>query len=178
VANVPCGGCTICCWHPRVEVLSVMRHAWEQQDYKTAADMAEVALPYTTPRLASTRSCRKMRSMNHHSSRHAPRCLNRCPSHEPRQLRDGDRLRGEELMTPGRPRSQAFAAIHVLQVPHWCPTLARSLYAVAISLVTYAISVIYWCRRSDLNRGPTDYESVALPLSYVGKPRADRRITR
>ena len=25
-----------------------------------------------------------------------------------------------------------------------------------------------WCRRSDLNRGPTDYESVALPLSYVG----------
>jgi hypothetical protein len=35
-------------------VLSVMRHAWEQQDYKTAAEMAEVALPYTTPRLAST----------------------------------------------------------------------------------------------------------------------------
>jgi hypothetical protein len=31
-----------------------MRHAWEQQDYKTAAEMAEVALPYTTPRLAST----------------------------------------------------------------------------------------------------------------------------
>jgi hypothetical protein len=25
-----------------------------------------------------------------------------------------------------------------------------------------------WCRHSDLNRGPTDYESVALPLSYVG----------
>ncbi len=25
-----------------------------------------------------------------------------------------------------------------------------------------------WCRRADLNRGPTDYESVALPLSYVG----------
>jgi hypothetical protein len=25
-----------------------------------------------------------------------------------------------------------------------------------------------WCRRTDLNRGPTDYESVALPLSYVG----------
>jgi hypothetical protein len=35
-------------------VLSVMRHAWEQQDYKTAAEMAEVALPYTTPRLAAT----------------------------------------------------------------------------------------------------------------------------
>src|SRR6185437_7123685 len=28
-----------------------------------------------------------------------------------------------------------------------------------------------WCRRSDLNRGPTDYESVALPLSYVGSLR-------
>gem|GEM_PF-4482424 len=27
-----------------------------------------------------------------------------------------------------------------------------------------------WCRRSDSNRGPTDYESVALPLSYVGPP--------
>src|SRR5512135_2137513 len=25
-----------------------------------------------------------------------------------------------------------------------------------------------WSRRSDLNRGPTDYESVALPLSYAG----------
>ena len=25
-----------------------------------------------------------------------------------------------------------------------------------------------WCRRPGLNRGPTDYESVALPLSYVG----------
>ena len=25
-----------------------------------------------------------------------------------------------------------------------------------------------WCRRTDLNCGPTDYESVALPLSYVG----------
>lgn len=24
------------------------------------------------------------------------------------------------------------------------------------------------CRHSELNRGPTDYESVALPLSYVG----------
>ena len=35
-------------------VLSVMRHAWEQQDYKTAAEMAEIALPYTTPRLAAT----------------------------------------------------------------------------------------------------------------------------
>jgi hypothetical protein len=29
-----------------------------------------------------------------------------------------------------------------------------------------------WCRRADLNRGPTDYESVALPLSYVGAPRS------
>ena len=25
-----------------------------------------------------------------------------------------------------------------------------------------------WCRNADLNRGPTDYESVALPLSYFG----------
>ena len=25
-----------------------------------------------------------------------------------------------------------------------------------------------WSRRSDLNRQPTDYESVALPLSYAG----------
>ena len=28
--------------------------------------------------------------------------------------------------------------------------------------------LILWCRRSDLNRGPADYESAALPLSYVG----------
>jgi integrase len=26
----------------------------------------------------------------------------------------------------------------------------------------------YWSRRSDLNRGPADYESAALPLSYAG----------
>ena len=26
-----------------------------------------------------------------------------------------------------------------------------------------------WCRRPGLNWGPTDYESVALPLSYVGR---------
>lgn len=25
-----------------------------------------------------------------------------------------------------------------------------------------------WSQRSDLNRRPTDYESVALPLSYAG----------
>ncbi len=25
-----------------------------------------------------------------------------------------------------------------------------------------------WCRQSDLNTRPTDYKSVALPLSYVG----------
>src|SRR5260370_2366805 len=31
-----------------------------------------------------------------------------------------------------------------------------------------------WCRRADLNRGPTDYESVALPLSYVGPGEAGR----
>ncbi len=27
-----------------------------------------------------------------------------------------------------------------------------------------------WCRRGGSNSGPTDYESVALPLSYVGIP--------
>ena len=26
----------------------------------------------------------------------------------------------------------------------------------------------HWSRRSDLNRGPADYESAALPLSYAG----------
>jgi hypothetical protein len=30
-------------------------------------------------------------------------------------------------------------------------------------------SLHQWCRRPDLNWGPTDYESVALPLSYAGK---------
>jgi hypothetical protein len=25
-----------------------------------------------------------------------------------------------------------------------------------------------WCRNRELNPGPTDYESVALPLSYCG----------
>jgi hypothetical protein len=28
-----------------------------------------------------------------------------------------------------------------------------------------------WCRQWELNLRPTDYESVALPLSYVGMPR-------
>ncbi len=27
----------------------------------------------------------------------------------------------------------------------------------------------YWSQWSDLNRRPTDYESVALPLSYIGR---------
>ena len=31
------------------------------------------------------------------------------------------------------------------------------------------LSCLKWCRRAELNRGPTDYESVALPLSYAGK---------
>jgi hypothetical protein len=26
----------------------------------------------------------------------------------------------------------------------------------------------YWSQRAELNRRPTDYESVALPLSYAG----------
>jgi hypothetical protein len=30
-----------------------------------------------------------------------------------------------------------------------------------------------WSRRSDLNRGPSDYESLALPLSYAGTTMAD-----
>ncbi len=34
-----------------------------------------------------------------------------------------------------------------------------------------------WCRRSDLNRGPADYESAALPLSYVGNRRKPRPYT-
>ena len=29
--------------------------------------------------------------------------------------------------------------------------------------------LFYWCRRTELNCGPTDYESVALPLSYAGR---------
>jgi hypothetical protein len=33
-------------------------------------------------------------------------------------------------------------------------------------------SATYWSRHPGLNRGPTDYESVALPLSYVGIPPA------
>lgn len=33
----------------------------------------------------------------------------------------------------------------------------------------FILDLINWvCRHSELNRGPTDYESVALPLSYVG----------
>src|SRR5262245_46548731 len=41
---------------------------------------------------------------------------------------------------------------------HTCGNREISLY----------FNYLAWCRRSDLNRGPTDYESVALPLSYVG----------
>jgi hypothetical protein len=35
-------------------VLRLMRTAWAHSDFKLAAEMAAVALPYTTPRLAST----------------------------------------------------------------------------------------------------------------------------
>lgn len=35
-------------------VLNTMRKAWSEGDSKTATDMAAIALPYTTPRLAST----------------------------------------------------------------------------------------------------------------------------
>ena len=35
-------------------VINVMRKAWNEGDHKTATDMAAVALPYTTPRLASS----------------------------------------------------------------------------------------------------------------------------
>ena len=31
-----------------------------------------------------------------------------------------------------------------------------------------------WSQRSELNRGPADYESAALPLSYAGLPEAFR----
>ena len=34
--------------------------------------------------------------------------------------------------------------------------------------MTSAKSLKEWCRSAELNRGPTDYESVALPLSYFG----------
>jgi hypothetical protein len=46
-------------------VISVMRYAWEQRDYKTAAEMAEIALPYTTPRLAATTITSAIRWMSY-----------------------------------------------------------------------------------------------------------------
>src|SRR5580658_3561138 len=58
--------------------------------------------------------------------------------------------------------------------PTLCPVnvLSATFRAVAHSRRIPKIRLIHrclrWCRRSDLNRGPTDYESVALPLSYVG----------
>ena len=53
----------------------------------------------------------------------------------------------------------------------------RNAHISRVILVGYGIRYeadfieILWCRRSELNRGPTDYESVALPLSYVGPRR-------
>jgi hypothetical protein len=35
-------------------VITVMRKAWDEKDYTTATEMAAIALPYTTPRLAAT----------------------------------------------------------------------------------------------------------------------------
>jgi hypothetical protein len=35
-------------------ILRLMRSAWEGGDYVRAAEMADIALPYTTPRLAAT----------------------------------------------------------------------------------------------------------------------------
>ena len=37
------------------------------------------------------------------------------------------------------------------------------------------IFTFLWSRRGDLNPGPTDYESVALPLSYAGIDRKDEQ---
>ena len=53
-------------------------------------------------------------------------------------------------------------------------TKHKGIYRVDAS-ITYCLrppvfSRSYWSRCSDLNRGPTDYESVALPLSYTGFP--------
>src|SRR5688572_26729147 len=36
---------------------------------------------------------------------------------------------------------------------------------------------LVWSRRSGLNRGPADYESAALPLSYAGETRRGRKQT-
>ena len=36
------------------------------------------------------------------------------------------------------------------------------------NLQSTVIAGFLWCRRGELNTRPTDYESVALPLSYAG----------
>ncbi len=37
------------------------------------------------------------------------------------------------------------------------------------TIVGWVNNILNWSRRSDLNRRPSLYKSVALPLSYVGK---------
>ena len=43
------------------------------------------------------------------------------------------------------------------------------------STMDLLIFTFLWSRRGDLNPGPTDYESVALPLSYAGIYRKDEQ---
>src|SRR5438552_1464327 len=48
------------------------------------------------------------------------------------------------------------------------PVDPRAISAIRATCVS---RLEYWSRRSGLNRGPADYESAALPLSYAGDVR-------
>ena len=62
------------------------------------------------------------------------------------------------------------SSIVILINPH--PFKASCLYCAYTNKKGYEMNLITLCilrsQRAELNRGPTDYESVALPLSYAG----------
>ena len=115
----------------------------------------------------------------------AARPLMGVPLHHSLGVRDGTVLSpvvAESAPTPARPRGR-WAGRHVRMGR--CKKLFRSVPAYACRVRTAFHRPVdrkragnegqtrrfHWCRRTDLNRGPTDYESVALPLSYVGDGR-------
>lgn len=53
-------------------------------------------------------------------------------------------------------------------VRQWARMGKRTAIRFSRHAYLYPVGEEDWCRHSELNRGPTDYESVALPLSYVG----------
>jgi hypothetical protein len=68
-------------------------------------------------------------------------------------------------------------SLRVARVLERLPEEQGPAQTIGIDLALY-VKAERWSRRSDLNRGPADYESAALPLSYAGVGRGRFRRNR